>query len=152
MLCWFLQYNSICLLKCAYIPSLLRLPPTPPSHPPGVTGHRAELPKLYNNFAPAIWFTRCNVDVSVLLSQCIPPHPPTLKQSFRKHFGKAERELDSTSSDHSYVMYPSLSKTYSHLFCSSVCIFFFQVPFQLKCDFPESRNIVHLFFQPPLGW
>ena len=42
---------------CTCIPSLLRLPPSPAPHASrSFTEHHAELPVLYSNFLPAIYF------------------------------------------------------------------------------------------------
>ena len=55
------------------------LPFEPPSHPipplQAVADHKAELPALYRNFPLAIYFTHGNVDISMLLSEFVPPSP-----------------------------------------------------------------------------
>ena len=58
------------------IHSLVSLPPTS-RHPTlwVVTEHHAGLPMLYSNFPVAIYFTYGSGDVSMLLSQFIPPSP-----------------------------------------------------------------------------
>ena len=59
-----------------YTPSLLDLPPTPPSHPSkAITERQAELPVLQSSFPLAICFKQEYIDVSA--TQFIPLSPPT---------------------------------------------------------------------------
>ena len=60
-----------------HVPCLLNLPTSPPPIPlpKVVTEHQDELPVLYSNFPLAIYVTHCNVYISMLLSQLLPPSP-----------------------------------------------------------------------------
>ena len=64
--------------RYTYVFSLLNLPPTS-HHIPSfqvVTEHQVELPASYRKFPLAVHFTYCNVQVSILLSQFMPPSFP----------------------------------------------------------------------------
>ena len=73
MLCWFLPCNSE-----SDITVHISLPSTPHPSPllEVVTEHRVELPVLCSSSPLALCFTYGGVDVSVLLSQVVPPSPP----------------------------------------------------------------------------
>ena len=60
---------------CAYISSLLSLPPTP--HPAllVITECQAGLLVLYSSFPPVLCFTHGSVYMSVILSQFVPSSP-----------------------------------------------------------------------------
>ena len=76
------QHESAISIICPYAPSLLNLPSI--SHPfPSRSSHstKFELPALYSKFPLNIYFTYGNVYVSMLLSQLIPPCPPTVSTS-----------------------------------------------------------------------
>ena len=53
----------------------ISLPSVPPLQ--AITEHKVRLPVLYGNFPPATYLTHDSVYMSVLLSQFVPPSPPT---------------------------------------------------------------------------
>ena len=76
MFCWFVPYNNMnqaAINKHVSPLSWTFLPLPTPSHPLVVIEHWDELPVLYSDVSLAVRFTYGSVDVSVLLSQFIPP-------------------------------------------------------------------------------
>ena len=76
----FIMYSSTTTgisCKYTYIPPLLILLPTSPSHPSRSSQSRAELPVLHSGFTLAISFTHGSVYLSRLQSQFVPPSSST---------------------------------------------------------------------------
>ena len=109
--------------KDTYIPSLLRLSPTPtnPSALQGIRKCQAGLPVLYSHFQLALCFTHGSVYISVLLFQFIPLSFPSM--SFLDICIPIPALKITSSVPFFYLPYTCINNTkFVFLFLTSLCI------------------------------